>query len=204
VPDEPYGCSSLCGIWLLIGPGAAVDHVGAWRVLALASGWPGGLAACAPVLRASHGLASGDGWQYRHRRRRPAGIFVLYNAWDLYSDPYIHAWAAQNLIHSPNPVHYLLAYGLLLPFAALGRMAPAAHSGLGGLAAGRLGAAFPCAGLCPGRFAAPPDRGGMDCLGHPGDGSAGQPAAACSSHPSPVVTLPMWLLFPRHGAAPGR
>jgi hypothetical protein len=48
------------------------------------------------------------------------GIFILYNAWISYSDPYVRAWADQNLIRSPHPAHYLLAYGLLLPYAVWG------------------------------------------------------------------------------------
>jgi hypothetical protein len=48
------------------------------------------------------------------------GIFVLYNAWLSFSDPYVRAWTAQNLIRSPHPLHYLLAYGLLIPYAVWG------------------------------------------------------------------------------------
>lgn len=48
------------------------------------------------------------------------GVFLLYNAWISYQDPYVSAWTAQNLIHSPNPLHYVLAYGLLLPYAFWG------------------------------------------------------------------------------------
>lgn len=35
-------------------------------------------------------------------------------------DPYLKGWAAQNLILSPPPQDYLLAYGLILPFAVAG------------------------------------------------------------------------------------
>jgi len=35
-------------------------------------------------------------------------------------DIFLQAWAAQNILKSPHPAHYLLAYGLLLPFAFLG------------------------------------------------------------------------------------
>ena len=48
------------------------------------------------------------------------GIFLLYNLWVSYSDPYVRAWTEQNLIHSPHPFHYILAYGLLLPYAVWG------------------------------------------------------------------------------------
>jgi len=42
------------------------------------------------------------------------------NAWTYWQDSYLRAWAAQNQILSPNPLHYLVAYGLLLPFAYIG------------------------------------------------------------------------------------
>lgn len=35
-------------------------------------------------------------------------------------DPYLKSWAAQNLILSPPPLDYVLAYGLILPFAVVG------------------------------------------------------------------------------------
>jgi hypothetical protein len=45
---------------------------------------------------------------------------VAYLLWQSAFDPFLKAWTAQNTILSPNPLHYLLAYGLLLPWAALG------------------------------------------------------------------------------------
>jgi hypothetical protein len=36
------------------------------------------------------------------------------------ADPVLKQWTDQNLILSPHPVHYLLAYGLLLPFGIFG------------------------------------------------------------------------------------
>ena len=35
-------------------------------------------------------------------------------------DIFLQTWAAQNILNSPHPAHYLLAYGLLLPFVFLG------------------------------------------------------------------------------------
>jgi len=46
--------------------------------------------------------------------------FLLYNALAFSLDPYLKAWTAQNLILSPPFPHYLLAYGLLIPFLPLG------------------------------------------------------------------------------------
>jgi hypothetical protein len=48
------------------------------------------------------------------------GLFVLYNVWLLFQDAYVRAWTAQNIIRSPNPLHYLVAYGLILPLAFIG------------------------------------------------------------------------------------
>ena len=35
-------------------------------------------------------------------------------------DPFLKNWTAQNLILSPHPLHYLVAYGLLIPFFIVG------------------------------------------------------------------------------------
>ncbi len=42
---------------------------------------------------------------------------VVYTYAKFRSDPFLKLWTAQNLITSPHPGHYLLAYGLLIPFA---------------------------------------------------------------------------------------
>jgi hypothetical protein len=45
---------------------------------------------------------------------------VVYTFIKFNSDPFLRNWAAQNLIISPPPGHYLVAYGLLVPFAIVG------------------------------------------------------------------------------------
>lgn len=45
---------------------------------------------------------------------------ALYSFWSIARDQFLQIWSAQNIITSPNPLHYLLAYGLLLPFAWVG------------------------------------------------------------------------------------
>jgi hypothetical protein len=45
---------------------------------------------------------------------------VFYNMLVFNIDPILRNWTTQNLITSPNPLHYLLAYGVILPFAVLG------------------------------------------------------------------------------------
>jgi len=42
---------------------------------------------------------------------------VIYTALTFSTDPFLIEWTAQNNILSPHPIQYLLAYGLLLPFA---------------------------------------------------------------------------------------
>jgi len=46
--------------------------------------------------------------------------FLLYNYLSFSTDPFLRTWTAQNLIPSPEPAQYLLAYGLVLPFAIVG------------------------------------------------------------------------------------
>ena len=45
---------------------------------------------------------------------------VLYTTVSFSQDPFLRAWTEQNRILSPHPVHYLLAYGAILPFSLLG------------------------------------------------------------------------------------
>ncbi len=45
---------------------------------------------------------------------------VLYTLLMFSRDPFLKTWIGQNLILSPHPAHYLVAYGLLLPLAWLG------------------------------------------------------------------------------------
>ncbi|MCW5873395.1 MAG: hypothetical protein KIS88_01980 [Anaerolineales bacterium] len=69
-------------------------------------------------------LRRAPGW----RAARGAGLWALagaalplaYNAWVYLNDAYLQGWAAQNLILAPHPLHYVLAYGWLLPFVYLG------------------------------------------------------------------------------------
>ena len=45
---------------------------------------------------------------------------VIYLTFSFLIDPFLRTWTEQNRILSPHPVHYLLAYGALLPLAFLG------------------------------------------------------------------------------------
>lgn len=46
--------------------------------------------------------------------------FLVYTAVAFGSDPYLRAWTSQNLILSPNPLHYIVAYALVLVPAIAG------------------------------------------------------------------------------------
>jgi len=50
----------------------------------------------------------------------PVLPFFVYYLIIYSSDPFIKIWSAQNIISSPHPIHYLLAYGLLLPLVVIG------------------------------------------------------------------------------------
>jgi hypothetical protein len=111
----------LCGYWLLIGLVQPLTMAVLGAVLA----WHLGGVAVWQVGRHYRGQAVD--WS---RWRRLAGMvfaagilpgtYLLYNIWVSNADLYGRAWTEQNLIRSPNPIHYLLAYGLLIPYAFWG------------------------------------------------------------------------------------
>jgi hypothetical protein len=63
-------------------------------------------------------------WGIQTRLAVWAGLFpapfILYNLISQHVDPFLKVWTDQSYFGSPHPVHYLLAYGLVLPFAILG------------------------------------------------------------------------------------
>ncbi len=48
------------------------------------------------------------------------GMLLLYTGFMFRVDPFLRGWTAQNIIKSPHPAHYVLAYGALIPLAILG------------------------------------------------------------------------------------
>ena len=46
-----------------------------------------------------------------------AGIPLIVNLFLLIQDPYLQSWLLQNQITSPHPLHYLVAYGIFIPFS---------------------------------------------------------------------------------------
>jgi hypothetical protein len=45
---------------------------------------------------------------------------VAYTVLHFSMDPFLKTWTTQNVLSSPNPLYYLVAYGLVLPFAIVG------------------------------------------------------------------------------------
>lgn len=50
----------------------------------------------------------------------PVFPFFVYYLITYSTDAFIKIWSTQNIISSPHPLHYLLAYGLVLPFVFMG------------------------------------------------------------------------------------
>jgi hypothetical protein len=46
--------------------------------------------------------------------------WVIYNLYAFSADKFLKGWIAQNIILSPKPVEYLLAYGFMIPFLIVG------------------------------------------------------------------------------------
>jgi len=75
-------------------------------------------------------------WPWREARRAViAGLLsapiVIYNVWVFTSDPVYAAWAAQNRILSPHPLHYLAAFGIPLVLAVVAARRAWRDEGLG-------------------------------------------------------------------------
>lgn len=95
-------------------------------------------AALGLVLLALHVGVLRVGQQAAWRTQLRSGAWALagalaplaYNAWAYWQDAYLQAWAVQNQILAPHPLHYVLAYGWLLPLAYVGWRALRAASPL--------------------------------------------------------------------------
>lgn len=62
---------------------------------------------------------------FRYFRRGVGSVLlsspiVIYTLYSFVTDPYLRGWMTQKILSAPHPVHYLLAYGLLIPFAIFG------------------------------------------------------------------------------------
>ena len=59
--------------------------------------------------------------------------FIFYNLYAFRTDPFLIAWTEQNIIKSPHPWHYVLAFGVIVPFAYYGARQLLRHLPLSGL-----------------------------------------------------------------------
>ena len=117
---------------------ASLGAGGLWLLAALAQPLTGMIAGAVPVTY----VALTGGWQaWRTFHHQPAewqrwrstliagllagcvaGPLAVYNALSFQLNPVLKAWNAQSAIPAANPVLYLLAYGLILPFSVLGAL----------------------------------------------------------------------------------
>ncbi len=122
--EKPFLHGARAGLlWLLMG---------FMQPLTIVSGWAVVIASMACyLLKILWGLKGKVGFNaemaaWRNRLSFAAGMvaisspMVVYNMLAFSFDPYLRDWAQQNLILSPPPGDYLLAYGVVLPFAVIG------------------------------------------------------------------------------------
>ncbi len=103
-----------------------------WRLIALSAAAGLLLTAILPFYAAVGYVVLGAVWLAEAVRGRAPGWrrlamlaasglpslpMLAYQAWVFTSDPFFSAWAAQNLTRSPHPLHYLLGYAPLIPWA---------------------------------------------------------------------------------------
>jgi hypothetical protein len=125
---------------LLMGLDAYLESAVRPRLAWVAAGWLVGLVALQPLALVAAAAAIGahqllqlvragierkgpDAWHnLRPALVALAGPLLLVSgyAFLVKRDPFLRAWAAQNVLTSPSAFHYLSAYGVLLPFAIVG------------------------------------------------------------------------------------
>jgi hypothetical protein len=112
---------SIGVLWLLLGLAQPLTVVIGWAVL---FAHLCALGAYNFWKRWAWSSSHWDGWRSYLWRSFWAVLvsspLVIYTMGAFYLDPFLRSWTAQNLILSPHPLHYLLAYGLLVPFAIWG------------------------------------------------------------------------------------
>jgi hypothetical protein len=107
--------------WLLLGFFQPLTVVIGWVVLAAHLICLGGLRY---IQNRKTGLGEWDDWKRYFRKAVIIGLvslpLVLHTMISFVTDPFLRGWGSQNLILSPPPMDYILAYALLLPFTLLG------------------------------------------------------------------------------------
>ncbi len=106
---------------LLLGLFQPLTVVIAWTLMGihLAAGWIG-----LRLFPMANEVEAGLEWMVAFKRAFWGVVIsspiVLYTLVKFSLDPFLREWTAQNLILSPHPAHYLVAYGLLFPFVPRG------------------------------------------------------------------------------------
>ena len=110
-------------LWLLVGFFQPLNIVIAWAVTGIHIVFLGG------VQLGKHIKTNSADWEnFRSWLLKGLGAvavsspIVIYTMVAFGTDPVIKQWTSQNLITSPHPLHYLLAYGLILGLIALGNL----------------------------------------------------------------------------------
>ena len=101
------------GMWFIMGFFQPLAVVSAWGALA-------GFLGILTIRILFFPAHSWDEWKFWARQVLLAGItsspMVLYNFFSFQCDPFLHKWQAQNILPSPPPGDYLLAFGpVMLP-----------------------------------------------------------------------------------------
>jgi hypothetical protein len=117
--ERPWQAGLIAGLfWLALGIFQPVTVVAAWAV----TGMHLALTALAAALRQLPG--GWPAWRGFLQRALVAGLVSMpipvYTFLSFRTDPFLRLWEGQNLIYSPPPLDYLLAYALVLPLAIFG------------------------------------------------------------------------------------
>ena len=119
--SQPGKVGAIIGLlWLVLGLFQPLFVVVGWAIL----GAHLGITALWRIFAGRDLVFRRQSWRDNLIMAIIAGVvsspMAIYTAVTFFTDPYLKAWSSQNLILSPQPLHYLVAYGLILPFAILG------------------------------------------------------------------------------------
>jgi len=101
------------GSFLLLGLFQPLAVVSAWAVMLAHNGLVFLMARRGPPGASRHA------WKAAAMAVLASSPIVIYYARVSFSDPFVRAWNTQNIILSPHPLHYVVAYGLMAVIALL-------------------------------------------------------------------------------------
>jgi hypothetical protein len=115
--DTPKGGQIAGILWLFMGLFQPLTIVQAWVVVGAHFMFTFGINNWKRTMKDSEGKIFLRSWFYKLVWAVIIPFpLVIYTYFAFNLDPVTQAWTSQNLILSPHPYHYLLAYGLVLPF----------------------------------------------------------------------------------------